>query len=621
MGSPLNHGLYMTFFVIVCLSFNVDSLLDPPNNNMTKTAFGDHTNFLPAAFGDFNSDELTDMFVLQDNRKTLQILLGADSEPMLRPADPPLVCKYSKSITSVVPGDFNGDALMDVMLTFSNTKEKEFTISEVIVLWGNVTRLECSSESEPLIKVKDQPLSLFYSTKDVIVDLFGETPDNVRMFWEFNSNKSIPPKPIPLINENSYEAQKTRKNSIRFPHSNAFLDLNNDNAPDLFITTKLNFEIWYYDVELSNFRFAHAISLPPGFVDLDRQQVGQSLFLDVELKGKMDHVLPVCFDRDDSSHNYCKNGTIFVYSDDKWHNLKTNFLDGKKTMWGFAKNNGLLFTDTITMRGGDFNMDGYPDLLVTLANTETTRVFFFENAPCTTSCEEFEREFIVRWDALNPMNNDTVLGVFYDMLQDGILDVLLVNVKNQKYSVSAFKNNLDYDANFLKVMVITPLKNDVLDTPNNTLTKHKRTPGTNLPGPKISYNTSTPEGLPRKAISVQLPQSAHFALGLPYNIFGLGRTPNFIEYLGVGLWGESRSWSFLIPNSQVVVIPSPQDLPDQWKTQLFVTPSKLVLQSVLALVATCFLIVCTIGVLYYKERREDRLERLREAHRFHFDAM
>ncbi|KAI5729771.1 hypothetical protein M8J76_006465 [Diaphorina citri] len=614
-------------FILLWVFFaphGAEALLDPPSNNMTLPVFGSVTDGLPAAFGDFNSDELTDMFVLRDDRHTLQILLGADTEPLLRPApDGALKCTYEKSISSVVPGDFDGDALMDVMITLYDKRRinpGEPTVSDVIVLWGNINHLNCTPEDKPLLKVKAQPLAVFYSPEDMIVDLFGENEKGVRTFWEFNKNRTEPTA-IPMVKENSYEANHLDLAKIRHPHSNAFLDLNDDNAPDLFITTEKNFEVWLYNVESAGFVFKDKIDLPAG-VDPNKHQIGQSLFLDMELEGKVDHVLPVCFDDiNRPTGQHCTNGTIFVYSNDMWHDLMTNFYDGKKAKWGFAMN-GRLYTDTITVRGGDFNMDGYPDLLVTLGSADMTRVCFLENVPCITNCDKFGRDFIVRWEALTPMNNNTVLGVFYDLLQDGILDVILVNeLPDKKHAVSAFKNNLDYDANFVKVMVITAIQSDQLPPLHGPLGKHRRTPGTNLPGPKISYKTSTPEGYPRVAVSTQLPQSAHFALGLPYTIFGLGRTPNFIETLGVGMWNKTRAWGFLIPNSQMVVIPFPQNSPDQWKAQLFVTPSKLILQSVLALVCTCLLIVSIIGVLYFKERREDKIERLREAHRFHFDAM
>lgn len=142
-----------------------------------------------------------------------------------------------------------------------------------------------------------------------------------------------------------------------------------------------------------------------------------------------------------------------------------------------------------------------------------------------------------------------------------------------------------------------------------------------MPGPRVSYRTTTQEGDLRHAASAQLPQSAHFSLNLPYTIFGLGRTPNFVDSLTVGLSNHSRQWTQIIPNSQMVVIPWPVDKPSVWKAQLFVTPSKLILMSVAGLTTACALITVIIGVLHWKERQEDKKERLSESHRFHFDAM
>lgn len=45
-------------------------------NNVTSQVFGTIQEGIVAAFGDFNSDELTDVFLIRDRRQTLQILLG-----------------------------------------------------------------------------------------------------------------------------------------------------------------------------------------------------------------------------------------------------------------------------------------------------------------------------------------------------------------------------------------------------------------------------------------------------------------------------------------------------------------------------------------------------------------
>lgn len=145
--------------------------------------------------------------------------------------------------------------------------------------------------------------------------------------------------------------------------------------------------------------------------------------------------------------------------------------------------------------------------------------------------------------------------------------------------------------------------------------------GTNLPGPRIEFATTTQDGDSQHGTAAQIPQSGHFSMQLPYTIFGLGRTPNFVDALTVGLVNVSRTWKQLIPNSQMIVVPRPIDSPSSWKNQLFVTPSKLIVKSVIALSGICLVIMMIIIALYVKEKREDNVERLQEAHRFHFDAM
>lgn len=382
---------------------------------------------------------------------------------------------------------------------------------------------------------------------------------------------------------------------------------------DLFITTPENFEFWTgRENAEEKFVFNKTVSLPPNV-----ERIGQSLFIDVELKGHMDLVTPVCHDKD------CRNSALMVYSGDKWHTMQVNFKDDNGNTWGFYEKPGSKYTNVITLHSGDFNMDGYPDLLATLSvgNTGHPQSFLLENTACVSGCNQFKRSYTIKWNALSPFKNGTAMAAFFDFYQDGILDVILVTYDGTNYRTAAFKNSLDYDANFVKVMVLTGLSNKANPMTMGRVGKKRKTYGTNLPGPSIYYKTTTQEGDVRHGVSAQLPQSAHFSLNLPYTIFGLGRTPNFVDSLTVGLSNNSRSWTQIIPNSQMVVIPWPTTDPSQWKAQLFVTPSKLILMSVAALTAVCGVITVIIAVLYWKERQEDKKERLSESHRFHFDAM
>ena len=576
-------------------------------SDITGAVFGDVLDGMPAAFGDFNSDELTDVFMLRKNGTTVEIFLAAEQEPLLRPSSD-LSCTFRHMVVGVVPGDFDGDVFMDVLVIAFDKKEQ---LSYGYVLWGGNGKLNCTSEDPPLIKMTGQPLALDHNG-DMIIDLFGLDEQGKRTFWIFDQSRG-PPRSVAMDPHDEYPP-------ISQPHSNAYLDLNNDFLADLVVTTAKSFEIWL-GVE-QGFKFHQPIPFPY-HITLDEKftgVIGQTLYLDVELTGKMDLLLPLCF------NDACTNSTIMMYSmnSNKWYNLQVNFLDSNNGLWGFVKPDGRRYTDTITLRGGDFNMDGYPDLLATLKSTtgKQKQSFLLENVACD-SCVGFARKFQVKWQALNPFYNETAMAVFYDFYQDGILDVILVDVDKSvgTYRTAAFKNSLDYDANFVKVMVLTGRNNSMYPISPGSLGKKKRTYGTNLPGPSIAYRTTTQDGSPRNAIAAQLPQSAHFSLNLPYTTFGLGRTPNFVDGLTIGVSGKSREWPQIIPNSQMVVIPNPIGEPWRWKAQLFVTPSKLILLSAAALTGTCGLISLIIVALYWKERREDKIEKLQEAHRFHFDAM
>lgn len=110
--------------------------------------------------------------------------------------------------------------------------------------------------------------------------------------------------------------------------------------------------------------------------------------------------------------------------------------------------------------------------------------FFLENVHCETGCGSLNRTYVIRWKALRPFNNNTVMAVFYDFYQDGILDLIFVQKSmtspTSPYKISAFRNNLDYDATFIKVMVLTGLTNSNNHMIVGNLGKKKRTYGKSI---------------------------------------------------------------------------------------------------------------------------------------------
>lgn len=591
--------MHLQVILILLLAWHSSS------RDITNQVFGNAKDILPAAFGDFNSDEITDLFILTNGGKTVEILLGSlDSEPLLKASN--LSCSFKKcSIRSVVPGDFNGDAFMDVLVVTECSRKSPNL--DIHILWGGQVYLNCSfNEDKPLLTTVGEPLALDCNN-DFIIDLFGVKAGESRGFWIFSKHSEPKFSPVNVTLKSNINLS-----DIREPHANAFLDLNNDNVADLFVTSQnghsYQFEVWRSMDHNCRFSFEELI-WPPKDTD---GKLGQSVFLDLELRGKLDHIVPY-LDK--------KNPKIYVYSEKKWHDVNVSFKDQQGQFWHFFDSEELPFSKAVTLRGGDYNMDGYPDLLSTLTNGKISRTFLLENSPCT-ACGNFSRTFKIQWDSFSNNINDSVLGVFYDILQDGVVDVLIVTrTRDKVYHAKAFKNNLDYDANFVKVMVLTGLTNKNATAIEGPLRKKKQTFGTNLPGPRISYKTVDQEGKIRIGVSAQIPQSAHYSLYLPYIMFALGRTPNFLENITVGFASRYREWPQIIPNSQMVVIPHPIDNPARWTVQLFVTPSKVVYTCLAVLIGTCFFIFGIIVLLHLHEKKMDRLERRQEAYRFHFDAM
>lgn len=538
--------------------------------------------------------------------RTIQVMYGASEEPLLHEGPK---CTYDRfRITGIIPGDFDGDAMMDVLFTVPLTNTPNDHQLGVYINWGGADFLNCTLEnSQPIITITGEPMALDYDD-NMIIDLFALDEYGKRTYFLFGKDRG-PPGKVQV-------SGAFRDKKCKIPHSHAFLDFNNDFTADVVLSGETGFEVWTGVESATDFKYHSEIQYPT-----DMAHVGQSIFLDVELKGNLNLVVPVC-----QQENCVGSSSILVHTD-SFRNLHIDLKDPENKLWGFVSPRQMFGRETITLRGGDYNMDGYPDLLATLVNANGEyQTVLLENVPCTgPSCQNpaLSRTFAVQWAALLPEGKKTIMGSFYDFYQDGILDVVLVQMDDaNQFRTVAHRNALDYDSNFVKVIVLTGLTNPLAPPPKlSPMGRRKKTYGTNLPGPRVAYYTTNQDGYLQNGTSAQIPQSAYFALQLPYSVFGLGLTPNFVDTMRVGMCNRSREWKQIIPNSQMIVIPRPVKEPSQWKAQLFVTPSKLIVMSTIALGGTCFVIMLIILVLHVKEKREDKLEKLQEAHRFHFDAM
>jgi len=585
-------------------------------------------------------------------------------------------------IVGVVVADFTGDSILDVMITYKRERprpaeEAEEVIPdpdpcnnrtvEVVIFRGNLTSLDCSVDVNPehvILDFVDEPLALDING-DMVMDLFGEVfirknpsengskclDKTEKRIWLFEPVVGVespvrPPEPMKfnLSSDSIHDPNDTINCSN--PHINSFADIDGDLVPELVLVTvyykehqpryqRKTYRIDLEDPKEPKFHLLHKpidinITTGSGGDAVSPQVLGQSIFMDLNQEAKLLHLLPFC-----STHG-CRKGIngILVVTENGTSILPIQFVDNtgdwtypfvKKPAPRDAYSN---YSRTIVLRAGDFNLDGFPDLIGILRppgqGVMNTRAVLFENVPCTpsalVSCP-YPRTFRINFDALAQYHNAT-LATFFDLQEDGLVDIVLVRRTNEDtqpyadtYGVFAFQNSPDYDANFMKVMVLSGR--------SCPLCPQSQTPyGNILSGPVIKYSTTTQADHFQTAVAAQFYRSSHMSMDLPYTIFGVGQSPNFIETLEISvstdpLFLRVQQWTQLIPNSQIIVIPAPLEKPWQWSAKLFLTPSRAVLNTGLVLIGLCTIICLIIGGLQYKERRDDMKERLQEAHRFH----
>ncbi|XP_073693021.1 T-cell immunomodulatory protein isoform X2 [Garra rufa] len=587
--------LSWAWFLTLLLSF-VGQHVTFALQDVTGDLFGSENHGMVAAFGDFNSDKQTDIFIIRKHSE-LSIFLADLKAPYFKPKVNLTKNAFPSdfTITSVVPGDYDGDSQMDVLVT---GYLKDFKQTRVFVFWGHNQTLDQNEKVALNSTFDDQPLVMDFNG-DMVPDIFGSVGSSPEVCYLRNRQQKC-------------EKALNSDVKMRAPHSNAFIDLNKDFTADLFLTTADGFETWI------NKDGNYTQSLP-GKPPENVQEMGQSAFVDFDGDGSQDHLLPVCMDKS------CDRSAIYLAKSGgtEWVSVLTDFRR-KDSVWGFVP-----FVDIpITLHLGDYNLDGFPDALVILRNTSAStqqQAFLLENVACNdVSCREAGRMFRVHWEQSDlsaiPM---AVVATFFDIYEDGILDMIVLSKVEGKEElvIHALKNNFEADAYFVKVIVLSGLCSN--DCPEKV-----KPFGVNQPGPYVMYTSVDSNGYLKNASAGQLSQSAHLALQLPYTVLGLGRSANFLDHLFVGIprppGGKDvrkQEWTAIIPNSQLIVIPYPQNDPRSWSAKLYLTPSNIVLLTAIALIGVCVFILVIIGILHWQEKKADDREKRQEAHRFHFDAM
>lgn len=655
-------------WVVILTNADLFPLPEFTGKDVTTSMFGsENDEIFPVAFGDLNADKLTDVVTVTRDKSSLVVLYSRQEAPYLQ-RDVHCNIRTEKNhtveIVGVAPGDFTGDGLMDLAVTIEQLGTKD---KELIILKGDANDVICDSGAEKVTAVMVQEPLAADLNGDMIVDLIGEAFEEEgngkvsgtkiqRKLWLFqNTFATHNPIEVPFILEENDRHVSDGFRRMANPSSNAFVDIDADYVPELILVTQTTEEEIIQKRLLRSVRYlveTYRVNVHPNHdalypVTFTRKRddipivkanstnpietVGQPLFIDLDQSGELNYLLPYCdrkFCQKDTGFGLLSiiNGTCVDIP------LQGTDYNGKKWKWKYVnkgQENNMrshfdgYYSRTISLRVGDYNLDGYPDLIGVVQSDETVgedRAVVLENVPCKVSDKvkscPFPRTFSLRFDVLQDYGNVT-LATFYDIHDDGLIDVFLVrrtDNKKYKYEVRAFENSPDYDSNFFKVMVLSGRQ--CLKCPQNGIPY-----GNVVTGPIIKYRTTTQLGERQTAVAAQNYRSSHLSMDLPYTIFGIGHSPNFVETLIVGVSptdteNRTHEWPQIIPNSQIIVIPPQIGTSDAWKFKLFLTPSDAVWKTFAVLIGVILVVFLIVCVLYYKERKEDKMDRLQEAHRY-----
>jgi len=169
------------------------------------------------------------------------------------------------------------------------------------------------------------------------------------------------------------------------------------------------------------------------------------------------------------------------------------------------------------IRFGDINSDSYPDFILTLINKEnfiqSLKIFYNFELKYNNKGTGI-RAYSLNNTYVNINVNNSIYSSFFDIDEDGKLDIIIVYKENENlYNTLGLFNTNIYDCYYLKSLI---LKEKKINFANNI-------------GVSLRYVCADVDGTRRMDLSIQAAQLNQISLNLPYAFIGVGRSNNYIE--------------------------------------------------------------------------------------------
>ncbi|KAK0567574.1 hypothetical protein OC844_000157 [Tilletia horrida] len=741
-----------------------------------------------------NADHFVDAFVLNQDRTRLDIYVWDHTAFTFRSSPASAITAPSgQTIVNVVPGDFDYDGRLDVMLMTQSKSGRSAALTDELRLGLYLGQPGGGFASKPLdieSSTVVQPVMLDSSgdmRTDFIAHPFSSTPSTFAkgpaplQIWRNNFTASSRHYPgsqgfvrqdLPFFDKHGKPVSSSCL--LAHPHSSAFVDLNGDCLADVFLvcqsssSSTLTYEIWIAVNDLPSSDSSSALA--SGYVLSSTGNLpagaGALSFADMDRDGTIDVVFPSC---DSGSNGECyiniaynrqiplcvpeKEGLLgglghgggqrvievpgatstagadagkgpgqapaepaartcrqpgelctadpsfrFNFSPESSNKdflrlpisevLRAHVSDkGRPRIFltdphppSAAASSGSAATP-LPLHLGDFNKDGYPDILLLTSGTGLRtsagskasgssaegRVWLLQNVH-TSDASSPVRTFSVVDEGAEALQDirDARGASWMDVDEDGTLDILLQRTgadgggKGPK--VTFIQNNFFHDAFFLKALTLNGACQGFCTPEGQPRFKPW---GDNYGGASYKFTVLDTNGQ-RKAQQVgQLPQTGYRSLLTPYSYFGLGRTNNYVETLFVGSTRRRIPPSpdrpnavephylvmeGVVPNSEVLISPweerierppppsshpggeigspdigpwmaAPGASTSTWRRELFLQPGDWIPWVTVVLVTVVLLLGAIVFVLHLQEKREDERERKRAVHEINFAAL
>ncbi|KAI1320696.1 hypothetical protein EDD11_010230 [Mortierella claussenii] len=668
-----------------------------------------------AAFGDFNGDKYTDIITMSDDQTSFSIYLWdhAAWSYSLFPSATVSVPQTPQTfiITNIVPGDYNHDGKLDVLVMGQQDPVHNANGELMMrVYLGNIDEGFDPTFITVPSATPHQPMTFDYNG-DMLTDLLGYAFEGYQAgisklsVWRNVYSPATPGKIFEVVPMN-ISGEPGQSCTLSDPHSSAFVDLNGDCLADIFLTC-FDGHQYSYVIYVNNkdqgFSFGVSGLLPEG--------AGQVTFADIDGDGAVDMVVPACDTHGQCSifvyynqqmplctsknqqdcrqvANLCVADPNFSFSVDPNHNTSPGALVQFPLAGVLPEGQQLLLSDPgfkgklpVAVHVGDYNLDGYPDLLVVSGtpgdNSRPSSATLLRSVLCSTGDDTClpsavaakRRSFVKVTEGADALNliQDVRAAAFLDLDEDGTVDIMLLRnsaVQQQAAgrAITMIHNNYFNDAFFLKTLAsngVSPTWSGPRDVrPAKVGAKPF---GVNYPGATFKFTVLDTSGIKRANQVAQYPSSTYLNLALPYSLFGLGRTNNYVEELFVGVTRDQKehftTYAGVIPNSQLIIIPyqveddsrpAPGSVveggtagggagagvgdnvstlaenrggPSEWTLELYIRPGDYV-PWVFVVLATAIAILAGVVVgLNWMEKREDERERKKALHIINFDAL